>query len=79
MRKLSEKEVKLLVFIDDKVDDPVRLSHQLDFKESELNTALEKLEKNSLVLVKKKGNKPFSVKITAAGQEYLKKHKSEYC
>ena len=78
--RLSKKEVELLVFIEDKVDDPVKLSHALDMEAKEFSSALEKLEKNKLVLVKKKGGRLFSVIPTKTGKLYLKKKKDlEYC
>ncbi len=79
--RLSEKEVKMLVFIEDKVDDPIKLSHQLDIEGKKFNSLLQKLEKNGLVLIKRKANKPFSVKPTKAAIEYLKKNsdKIDYC
>ncbi len=79
--RLSEKELKTLLFIDDKINDPVKLSHQLDIEEKTLNLLLKKLEEKTLIKIKNKSNKPFSLKLTTKGQSHLKKNKDklEYC
>ena len=79
--KLSKGDLRILLFVDDKVDDPVKLSHELDVDEEKINTVLNKLEKNELVKITRKQNKPFSVKITVSGKLYLKRNKKrlEYC
>ncbi len=73
--KLSEKEQKVLFLIEDRVEDTVTIGADTGIPENKLNKVFEKLEKAGLVSVERKDRKPYSVKITSAGESYMEKNK----
>jgi len=76
--RLTSMEQKALSFIDDKVEDTVRLAMELEVDEKKLLGILSNLEKAGLISIEFQKGKPFYARMSADGKKYVEKHRSDW-
>ncbi len=77
METNKERNLKILLFIEDGVRDLVKLSYQLDIEKDKIRKIFDGLKKKGFVSLTGKDK----AKLTKKGKAYLKKNKDkiEYC